>query len=334
MLKIYYDSDADLNIIKKETIAIIGYGSQGRAQALNLKDSGCKVIVGLRKNSPSYKRAIDEGLEADEISNACAKASLIAVLIPDEAHADVYEKEIKPTLTRGKMLLFSHGFSIHFHQISPPENIDVGMVAPKSPGNILRREYVAGRGVPALIAVEKNYSGTAKERALSYAKAIGATRAGVIETTFKEETETDIFGEQAVLCGGVTALMKAGFETLVKAGYQPEVAYFECINEMKLIVDLIYEGGFSLMHKSISNTAEYGDYISQDKIITEQVKNNMKKILEEIQSGKFAHNWVLENKAGQPMLKSMRRMMEQDIVEQIGSKLRKMMPWIKENKNY
>lgn len=330
MLKIYYDSDANLKILEKECVTVLGYGSQGNAQALNLRDSGCNVIVGLRKDSLKIQKAKEEGLHVAEIREACEKASIIAILIPDEVQGEVYEKEIKQTINKNKMLLFSHGFAIHFSQIVLPDNVDVAMVAPKSPGYMVRKEYLAGRGVPALLAVEKDYSGTAKERALAYAKAIGATKAGVIETTFKEETETDIFGEQAVLCGGLTALMEAGFNTLVDAGYQPEIAYFECINEMKLIVDLIYKGGFTFMHKSISNTAEYGDYISQEKIITDEVKNNMKKILQNIQKGKFAQEWILENKAGQPVLKAMRKIMENGIVEQVGASLRRMMPWLNE----
>ncbi len=328
MVRIYYEKDANLDFIKRERIAVIGYGSQGRGQALNLKDSGCNVFVGLREGSSGAAKVREDGLEVYSIRKASKEASMIVMLIPDEFHSEVYEKDIKAELDNGKMLIFAHGFSIHYSQVNVDEGIDVGMVAPKSPGNILRREYQAGRGVPALLAIERDYTGKAKDKALSYAKGIGATRAGVIETTFKEEAETDIFGEQAVLCGGLTALMKAGFETLVQAGYQPEVAYFECINEMKLIVDLIYEGGFSFMCNSISNTAEYGTYISQDKIITEEVRNNMKRILSDIQTGEFANKWILENKAKQPTLRAMRKLMQQDYVEEIGVMLRKMMPWI------
>jgi len=330
MAVIYYDKDADLNLIKDKKIAIIGFGSQGHAHALNLKDSGLNVIVGLREGSKSWKKAEEQGLTVKTIEEAAKEADIIMILIPDEHQPEVYKKYIEKHLTEGKMLMFAHGFNIHYHQIIPPKNVDVTMIAPKSPGHIVRREYVEGRGVPALVAVYQDYTGKAKEIALAYAKGIGVTRAGVIETTFKEETETDLFGEQAVLCGGVTALIKAGFETLVEAGYQPEIAYFECLNELKLIVDLIYEGGLSFMRYSVSNTAEYGDYISQEKIVTREVRENMKQMLKDIQTGKFAKDWILENQAGRPFFYTMRKKESEHLIEKVGKELRKMMPWLKE----
>ncbi len=331
-MKVYKEKDVNFDLLKDKTIAILGYGSQGHAHALNLKDSGCNVIVGLRKDSKSIEKAKAAGLDVVTVDEAVKKADMIMVLLPDELHQEVYETKIKDNLSEGKMLLFAHGFSIHFNQIIPPKNIDVAMVAPKGPGHLVRREFQQGRGVPALIAVYQDYTGKAKDLALAYAMGLGATRSGVLETTFKEETETDLFGEQAVLCGGVTSLMKAGFETLVEAGYQPEMAYFECINEMKLIVDLIYEGGFSYMRYSISNTAEYGDYITQNKIITEETKKSMKKILEDIQTGRFAKDWILENKAGRPSLNAMRKIEKEHPAENVGKELRKLMPWL-EDKN-
>ena len=331
-MKVYKEKDVNFDLLKDKTIAILGYGSQGHAHALNLKDSGCNVIVGLRKDSKSIEKAKAAGLDVVTVDEAVKKADMIMVLLPDELHQEVYETKIKDNLSEGKMLLFAHGFSIHFNQIIPPKNIDVAMVAPKGPGHLVRREFQQGRGVPALIAVYQDYTGKAKDLALAYAMGLGATRSGVLETSFKEETETDLFGEQAVLCGGVTSLMKAGFETLVEAGYQPEMAYFECINEMKLIVDLIYEGGFSYMRYSISNTAEYGDYITQNKIITEETKKSMKKILEDIQTGRFAKDWILENKAGRPSLNAMRKIEKEHPAENVGKELRKLMPWL-EDKN-
>lgn len=330
MAVIYYDKDANLDLIKDKKIAIIGYGSQGHAHALNLKDSGLNVIVGLREGSKSWKKAEEQGLTVKTIEEAAKEADIIMILIPDEHQPEVYKKYIEKHLTEGKMLMFAHGFNVHYHQIIPPKNVDVTMIAPKSPGHIVRREYVEGRGVPALVAVYQDYTGKAKEIALAYAKGIGVTRAGVIETTFKEETETDLFGEQAVLCGGVTALIKAGFETLVEAGYQPEIAYFECLNELKLIVDLIYEGGLSFMRYSVSNTAEYGDYISQEKIVTREVRENMKQMLKDIQTGKFAKDWILENQAGRPFFYTMRKKESEHLIEKVGKELRKMMPWLKE----
>lgn len=333
MAKIYYDDDADLNLLKGKRITVIGFGSQGHAHALNLKDSGMDVVVGLRKNSKSWKRAEEMGLKVSTISEAVRDADIIMMLVPDEVQPEIYKSCVEENLEEGKMLMFAHGFNIHFYRIIPPKNIDVTMIAPKSPGHIVRREYVSGRGVPALIAVHQDYTGNAKELALAYAKGIGVTRAGVIETTFKEETETDLFGEQAVLCGGLTSLIKAGFEVLVEAGYQPEIAYFECLNEMKLIVDLIYEGGLSYMRYSISNTAEYGDYITQGKLITEETKRTMKKMLEDIQSGKFAKEWIAENLAGKPFFHTMRRRESEHLIEKVGKELRKMMSWIGEGKD-
>ncbi|KHC90437.1 ketol-acid reductoisomerase [Thermotoga sp. Mc24] len=330
MAVIYYDKDADLELIRDKKIAIIGYGSQGHAHALNLKDSGLNVVVGLREGSKSWKKAEEQGLTVKTIEEAAKEADIIMMLIPDENQPEIYKKYIEKHLTEGKMLMFAHGFNIHYHQIIPPKNVDVTMIAPKSPGHIVRREYVEGRGVPALVAVYQDYTGKAKDIALAYAKGIGVTRAGVIETTFKEETETDLFGEQAVLCGGVTALIKAGFETLVDAGYQPEIAYFECLNELKLIVDLIYEGGLSFMRYSVSNTAEYGDYISQEKIVTKEVRENMKQMLKDIQTGKFAKDWILENQAGRPYFYTMRKKESEHLIEKVGKELRKMMSWLKE----
>jgi len=332
MAKVYYDSDADLELLKGKTVAVIGFGSQGHAHALNLKDSGINVIVGLRQGSSSWKKAESMGLKVATVARAAEQGDVVMILVPDEVQPDLYKREIEEHLTPEKMLMFAHGFNIHYYQIVPPKDVDVTMVAPKSPGHIVRREYNNGRGVPALMAVYQDYTGKAKELALAYAKGIGATRAGVIETTFKEETETDLFGEQAVLCGGVTALIKAGFETLVEAGYQPEIAYFECLNELKLIVDLIYEGGLSYMRYSVSNTAEYGDYVSQEKIITEEVKENMRQILKDVQSGKFAKDWILENAAGKPYFYTMRKRESEHLIEKVGKELRKMMPWIKEGK--
>ncbi len=329
MAKIYYDKDTELTPLKNKIVGILGFGSQGHAHALNLKDSGINVIVGLREKSKSKDMAEKFGLTVKSIPEVVKKADIIMVLLPDEIQGDVYKNEIAPYLSGQKMLMFAHGFSIRFFQIVPPADVDVSMIAPKGPGHLVRREYKVGRGVPSLLAVYQNPSGKAKELALAYAKGIGATRAGVIETTFKEETETDLFGEQAILCGGVTSLMKAGFEILVEAGYQPEMAYFECINEMKLIVDLIYEGGFSTMRYSISNTAEYGDYITQGKLITEETKHKMREILKDIRSGKFAKEWILENKAGRPFMNSMRKAEKYHQLEKVGKELRKMMPWVK-----
>jgi len=333
MAVVYYDRDADLNVIKEKKVAIIGFGSQGHSHALNLHDSGVDVVVGLREGSKSWEKAKSMGLKVATISEAAEQADVIMMLVPDEVQPELYKQHIEKNLTTGKMLMFAHGFNIHYFRIIPPKDVDVTMIAPKSPGHIVRREYVNGRGVPALIAVHQDYTRKAKDVALAYAKGIGVTRAGVIETTFREETETDLFGEQAVLCGGVTALIKAGFETLVEAGYQPEIAYFECLNELKLIVDLIYEGGLSYMRYSVSNTAEYGDYISQEKIITKEVRENMKQMLKDIQSGKFAKDWILENQAGKPYFYTMRKREREHLIEKVGKELRKMMPWLGERKD-
>ncbi|KHO61565.1 MULTISPECIES: ketol-acid reductoisomerase [Thermoanaerobacter] len=329
MAKMYYDKDADLNLLKNKKIAIIGFGSQGHAHALNLRDSGLDVVVGLYEGSKSKERAEKEGLKVYTVEEAAKVADIIMILIPDEKQAKVYKESIEKNLTEGKALAFAHGFNIHFKQIVPPENVDVFMVAPKGPGHLVRRVYQEGKGVPNLVAVYQNYTGKAFEIALAYAKGIGGTRAGVIETTFKEETETDLFGEQAVLCGGVTELMKAGFETLVEAGYQPEIAYFECVHEMKLIVDLIYEGGFSYMRYSISDTAEFGDYMTGKRIITEETRKEMKKVLSEIQSGKFAKEWLLENQVGRPQYNAIKEKEANHLIEKVGKGLREMMAWIK-----
>jgi ketol-acid reductoisomerase len=328
MPKIYYDQDADLNLLKGKTIAIIGYGSQGHAQAQNLQDSGIKVIVGLRQDLPDWQKAEADGLKVVTVAEAAKAGDIIQILVPDELQAEVYQEHIKPYLKKGDALMFSHGFNIHFGQIVPPPEVDVFMIAPKGPGHIVRRMYEEGKGVPCLIAVYQDFTGKTKDIGLAYAKGIGGTRAGVFETTFREETETDLFGEQAVLCGGVTELMKAGFDTLVEAGYAPEIAYFECLHEMKLIIDLINEGGLAGMRFSVSNTAEYGDYITGPRIITEETRKEMKKILTEIQNGEFAKRWILENKAGRPAYNAMAKKESELLVEKVGAKLRKMMPWL------
>ncbi len=328
MANIYYDSDANMSHLEGKTVSIIGYGSQGHAHALNAKESGVNVVVGLRKSSPSWAEAEKAGLTVMEVPEAAKAGDLIMILLPDETQAKVYTEQIAPHLEADNALLFAHGFNIHFGQIQPPENVDVFMVAPKGPGHLVRRTYTEGAGVPCLIAIHQDATGTAKQRALAYAKAIGGTRGGVLETTFTEETETDLFGEQAVLCGGVVELMRSGFETLVEAGYQPESAYFECVHEMKLIVDLIYEGGFEKMRHSISNTAEYGDYVTGPRIITDETRAEMKRVLKDIQQGKFARDFLLENQVGQPTLKAGRRATGESQVAEVGSKLRQMMPFI------
>jgi ketol-acid reductoisomerase len=329
MATMFYDADADLGALQGKKIAIIGYGSQGHAHALNLKESGLDVRVGLYAGSKSKALAEEAGLRVLETREAAAEADIIMMLCPDQVQRQVYEEDIRPNLSEGKTLMFAHGFNIHYNQIVPPSNIDVSMVAPKSPGHMMRRVYTEGGGVPALVAVYQDYSGRAKAMALAYAKGLGSTRAGVIETTFAEETETDLFGEQAVLCGGVTALVKAGFETLVNAGYQPEIAYFECLHELKLIVDLMYQGGMSYMRYSVSDTAEYGDYTAGPRIINEATKAEMQQILSEIQDGTFAKDWILENQAGRPSFNAMRRRERQHMIERVGSELRAMMPWLK-----
>ncbi len=329
MAKIYYEQDVKYDALSGKTVSVIGYGSQGRAQSRNLKDSGVNVIVGLRKGGRSWELAKSEGMNVGTVEEAAEAGDVIQILIPDQMQQEVYEASIKRFLREGKALGFSHGFNIHYHQIVPPEGVDVFMVAPKGPGPLVRRMYEEGKGVPSLIAVYKDYSGKAKDIALSYAKAIGSLRAGVIETTFKEETETDLFGEQAVLCGGVNELIKYGFEVLVEAGYQPEIAYFECLNELKLIVDLIYEGGIINMWRGVSDTAKYGGLTVGPKIITKDVKELMKKALERVQNGEFAREWVLENKSGQVVLKASIEAAENHLIEKVGKTLRDMMPWIK-----
>lgn len=328
MAKIYYDQDANLELLRGKKVAVLGYGSQGHAHALNLKDSGVDVVVGLYQGSKSKERAEEAGLKVLETAEAVKQSDVIVMLLPDEKQAEVYRQKVEPNLKSGNALVFAHGFNIHYGQIVPPADVDVFMVAPKGPGHTVRSQYQEGKGVPCLIAVYQNGSGNAKDYALAYAKGIGGTRAGVLETTFKDETETDLFGEQAVLCGGVTALMKAGFETLVEAGYAPENAYFECVHEMKLIVDLINQGGFNFMRYSISDTAEYGDYRVGNRIITDETKKEMKKVLSEIQDGTFARDWLLENKVGRPNFNARRRIEKEHQLEKVGSELRKMMSWI------
>lgn len=330
-MNIYYDKDADLSLIQGKQVAIIGYGSQGHAHANNLKDSGANVCVGLRAGSASEAKAKAAGLDVKSIADAVASSDVVMILAPDEHQAELYRKEIEPNIKQGAALAFAHGFNVHFQQIIPRPDLDVIMIAPKGPGHLVRATYTGGGGVPSLIAVFQDASGQAKELSLSYASANGGGRAGIIETTFKEETETDLFGEQAVLCGGITALIQAGFETLVEAGYAPEMAYFECLHETKLIVDLIYEGGIANMRYSISNTAEYGDFTRGPRVITEETKREMKKILTEIQHGEFAKEFILENQSGAATLKAKRRISREHGIEIVGEKLRSMMPWIKAN---
>ncbi|MCM1564393.1 MAG: ketol-acid reductoisomerase [Dehalobacter sp.] len=329
MAKMYYDQDADLGLLKGKTIAVMGWGSQGHAQSQNLKDSGLNVIVGLRKNSPRWKEAEEAGLTVMTVAEAAAKADLIQILLPDETQSRIYREEIEPSLTAGKVLCFSHGFNIHFGQIVPPADVDVIMIAPKSPGHLVRRTYTEGAGTPGLIAVYQDATGNAHQIGLAYAKGIGCTRTGLIETTFAEETETDLFGEQAVLCGGASELVRAGFDTLVEAGYQPEIAYFECLHELKLIVDLMYEGGISRMRYSVSDTAQYGDLMVGRRIITEETRKEMKKVLSEIQNGEFARKWLSENQVGRPVFNAMTRRDAEHKIEKVGQELRSMMPWLK-----
>ncbi len=326
--KIYYDDDADLSLLKDKTIAILGYGSQGHAQAQNLRDSGCNVIISELKGSANYELAVSHGFDPLPIAEAAKAGDLVNILVPDELQGDLYRGQIRDNLEKGNLLLCSHGFNIHFGQVIPPQGVDSALVAPKGPGHLVRSEFEKGGGVPALIAVGEGASEAAKPLALAYARGIGGTRAGVIETTFAEETETDLFGEQAVLCGGVSALVKAAFETLVEAGYQPEMAYFECMHELKLIVDLFYQGGLNYMRYSVSNTAEFGDYTRGPRIISDETKKEMKKMLEEIQSGQFAKEWILENKANQATFLALRRRDRNHLIEKVGKKLRSMMPWI------
>ena len=330
MATIYYDSDANFDLLKERTVAIIGYGAQGRAQALNLQDSGANVVVGLYEGSRSKPRAEAEGITVKTVEEASAMADIVQILIPDEKHSAVYRDEIAPNMQEGNMLMVSHGFSVHFGQIVPANDIDVTMIAPKGPGSLVREVFEGGGGVPCLIAIHQDTTGAARDIALAYARGIGGTRAGVIETTFREETETDLFGEQAVLCGGTAALIKAAFDTLVEAGYQPEMAYFECLHELKLIVDLIYTGGLSKMRNDVSNTAEYGDLTRGPVLIDDSVREKMRQILKDVQGGIFAREWVLENQANQPVLQALRRQESELEIEEVGKNLRSMMSWLDE----
>ncbi len=331
MARMYYDADANLDLFNGKTVAIIGYGSQGHAHALNLKDSGVNVIVGLYPGSKSTAKAEAAGLKVHTVADAAKAADFIMILLPDEVQRAVYQSDIEPHLTAGNVLAFAHGFNIHFGQVVPPADVDVVMIAPKGPGHLVRRTYEQGQGVPALIAVYQDASGQARDRAMAYAKGVGGTRAGVLETTFREETETDLFGEQAVLCGGLSALIKAGFETLVEAGYQPELAYFECLHEVKLIVDLVVEGGLATMRDSISNTAEYGDYTRGPRIVTAETKAEMKKVLSEIQTGQFAREFILEKQSGNAGFNAIRRREAEHQIETVGKDLRAMFSWLKKS---
>ena len=330
-MKVFYDKDCDLSIIQGKKVAIIGYGSQGHAQACNLKDSGVDVTVGLRKGSATVAKAEAHGLKVTDVASAVAAADLVMILTPDEFQSSLYKNEIEPNIKKGATLAFSHGFAIHYNQVVPRADLDVIMIAPKAPGHTVRSEFVKGGGIPDLIAIYQDASGNAKNVALSYAAGVGGGRTGIIETTFKDETETDLFGEQAVLCGGTVELVKAGFETLVEAGYAPEMAYFECLHELKLIVDLMYEGGIANMNYSISNNAEYGEYVTGPKIVTAETKQAMREVLKRIQTGEYAKDFILENRAGAPTLKSRRRLTAEHSIEQVGEKLRSMMPWIRKN---
>ncbi len=332
-MRVYYDRDADINLIKGKKVAVVGYGSQGHAHVLNMRDSGVKdVVVALRKDSPTVKKAEGEGLKVMEVAEAAKWADVVMMLTPDELQADIYAAELAPNMKQGAALLFAHGLNVHFNLITPRKDLDVLMVAPKGPGHTVRGEYLKGGGVPCLIAIHQDASGNAHDLGLSYASAVGGGRAGIIETTFKEECETDLFGEQVVLCGGLVELIRAGFETLVEAGYAPEMAYFECLHEVKLIVDLIYEGGIANMNYSISNTAEYGEYVTGPRIITPATKAEMKRVLDDIQSGKFTRDWMLENKVAQTSFKATRRRNDAHQIEEVGARLRSMMPWIGKNK--
>ena len=330
MAKIYYDNDCDLKLLDGKVIGIVGYGSQGHAQAQNLRDSGCQVIVAEVEGSPGWNNAKEAGFKVTNATEVAKEADIVSILAPDELHGRIYSASVLPGLAAGNTLLFSHGFSIHFGQVLPPSDVNVIMIAPKCPGHMLRQLYTEEVGPPAIVAVHQNASGNAKDIALAYAKGIGCSRAGVIETTFAEETETDLFGEQTVLCGGITGLIKAGFETLVEAGYQPEIAYFEILHELKLIIDLIYQGGLSYMRYSVSDTAEYGDYVSGPRIIDDMVKQEMAEVLAEIQDGTFAKEWILENQAGRPVFNALRRIEADHPIEQVGEELRQMMPWLKQ----
>ncbi|GAF64118.1 ketol-acid reductoisomerase [Alkalihalobacillus trypoxylicola] len=328
MAKVYYNGDINEAVLQGKKVAVIGYGSQGHAHALNMRESGVEVVIGLRQGK-SWDKAVEDGFSVYSVKEAAEQADLIMILLPDELQPTVYKNEIEPVLTEGKTLAFAHGFNIHFNQIVPPANVDVFLAAPKGPGHLVRRVFEEGAGVPGLIAVYQDATGSAKDIALAYAKAIGSARAGVIETTFQEETETDLFGEQAVLCGGTSALVKAGFETLVEAGYQPEVAYFECLHELKLIVDLMYEGGLETMRYSISDTAQWGDYVAGPQVVTDETKKAMKNILSDIQTGKFAKGWILENQANRPEFTAITRAESQHPLEVVGRELREMMPFVK-----
>ena len=327
--KIYYDQDADLGLLKSKKIAIIGYGSQGHAHAQNLKDSGQDVVIGLYKGGPSWTRAEKDGFKVAPVADAARMGDVVMILLPDQTQRAVFEEAIRGGLGKGKMLMFAHGFNIHFNQVVPPPDVDVTMIAPKAPGHVMRDLFTQGPGVPALVAVQQDVTGKARDMALAYGKGVGCTRAGVIETTFKEETETDLFGEQAALCGGISHLIKAAYETLVEAGYQPEVAYFECMHEMKLIVDLFYQGGLAYMRYSVSDTAEYGDYTRGPRVVSDETKREMRKILSEIQSGQFAREWVLENQANRAGFLAMRKRDADHPIEEVGKRLRSMMSWIK-----
>ncbi len=331
-MRMYYDNDADLGVLNGKIVTVIGYGSQGHAHSLNLHESGVRVVVGLREGSGSWQPAEAAGLEVLPIPEATRAGDVIMILINDEVQGKVYDEQIAPGLMGGNAIAFAHGFNIHFGQVVPPADVDVFMVAPKGPGHLVRRVFTQGGGVPALLAIHQNPTGRARETGLAYAKGLGATRAGVIETTFKEETETDLFGEQAVLCGGLTELIRASFDTLVEAGYQPEIAYFECLHEVKLIVDLIYEGGIANMRASISDTAEFGDLTRGRRVVTEETRQTMKVLLEEIQSGLFAREWLQENQVGRPVYSARKRQDQSHLIEEVGAKLRDMMPWLKENK--
>ena len=329
MARIYYDKDANLNLLKRKTVGIIGFGSQGHAQAQNLRDSGCRVVVAELPGTQAWKAAKKAGFEVATAAEVAKKANIVVLLAPDTVQPRIYRESIEKEMAEGKTLMFAHGFSIHFSQIVPPAEVDVSMIAPKCPGHMLRRLYTEGLGPPALVAIHQDASGKAKETALAYAKGIGCARAGVLETTFAEETETDLFGEQTVLCGGVSSLIKAGFETLIEAGYQPEIAYFEVCHELKLIVDLIYQGGLGYMRYSVSDTAEYGDYTRGPRVIDDLVREEMRQILAEIQDGSFATEWILENQAGRPSFNAIKRMEAEHPIEIVGKKLRSMMPWLK-----
>ncbi|MBV8209812.1 MAG: ketol-acid reductoisomerase [Burkholderiaceae bacterium] len=331
-MRIFYDKDADLSLVRARKVAIVGYGSQGHAHALNLKDSGVRVTVALRRGGTSWQKAAKAGVEVREVGDAVRDADIVMILLPDENHAQVYQEAIEPNLKKSAALAFAHGFNIHYGQIQPRADLDVWMVAPKAPGHTVRSTYTQGGGVPSLIAVQQDASGSARDLALSYASAIGSGKAGIIETTFRDETETDLFGEQTVLCGGCVELVKAGFETLVQAGYAPEMAYFECLHELKLIVDLMYEGGIGTMNYSISNNAEYGEYVTGPEVINEQSRLAMRRALERIQNGEYAKSFLLENRVGAPTLRARRRLTAQHPIEQIGEKLRSMMPWIRQNR--